>query len=36
MNMPEEVGGEDVSAVTWYRANKHIATKSVPLASDVG
>jgi|AntDeeMinimDraft_5_1070356.scaffolds.fasta_scaffold00136_18 acyl-CoA dehydrogenase len=35
MNMPEEVGGEDVSAVTWYRANKHIATKSVPLASDV-
>jgi acyl-CoA dehydrogenase len=35
MNMPEEVGGEDVSYVTWYRVNKHMAKKDVPLASEV-
>ncbi len=35
MNMPEAVGGEDVSAVTWYRANKHLAKQDVPLASNV-
>ena len=35
MNMPREVGGEGVSAVTWYRANKHLARKDVPLASNV-
>jgi acyl-CoA dehydrogenase len=26
MNLPEEVGGEDVSNVTWYRAIKHVAS----------
>ena len=35
MNMPEEVGGEDVSYVTWYRVNKHMAKKDVPLSSEV-
>lgn len=35
MNMPPEVGGEGVSAVTWYRANKHLAKKDVPLTSHV-
>lgn len=32
MNMPESAGGDDVSAVTWYRAKKHLAKKEVPLA----
>lgn len=35
MNMPTEVGGEDVSAVTWYRANKHLAKTGVPLSNQV-
>jgi acyl-CoA dehydrogenase len=35
MNMPEEVGGDDVSYVTWYRANKHLAKSGVPLAEQV-
>jgi len=35
MNMPEEVGGEDVSYVTWYRVNKHVAQKEQPLAQEV-
>lgn len=26
MNLPEEVGGEGVSNVTWYRAIKHVAS----------
>ncbi|WP_440770480.1 acyl-CoA dehydrogenase family protein [Natronorubrum sp. DTA28] len=26
MNLPEDVGGEDVSPVTWYRAKKHLAS----------
>jgi acyl-CoA dehydrogenase len=35
MNMPTDVGGEDVSAVTWYRANKHLANSDVPLSNEV-
>src|SRR5699024_7348484 len=35
MNMPSDVGGEDVSAVTWYRANKRLATSAVPLSNEV-
>lgn len=35
MNMPSEVGGDDVSAVTWYRAKKRLAETGVPLASEV-
>jgi acyl-CoA dehydrogenase len=35
MNLPEEVGGEGVSTVTWYRANKHLARSGVPLANEV-
>lgn len=27
MNLPEEVGGEGVSTVTWYRAKRHVASK---------
>ena len=27
MNLPEDVGGEGVSNVTWYRAVKHVASK---------
>ncbi|WP_440763857.1 acyl-CoA dehydrogenase family protein [Natronorubrum sp. DTA7] len=26
MNLPEDVGGEDVSPVAWYRAKKHLAS----------
>ena len=26
MTLPQDVGGEDVSAVTWYRAKKHLAS----------
>ncbi len=35
MNMPEEVGGEDVSTVTWYRVQKHVAAMDTPLAEHV-
>ncbi|SEH17229.1 acyl-CoA dehydrogenase [Natronorubrum sediminis] len=35
MNMPTDVGGEDVSAITWYRANKHVAKSDVPLSTNV-
>lgn len=35
MNMPTDVGGEDVSTVTWYRANKHLAKSDVPLSNEV-
>jgi acyl-CoA dehydrogenase len=35
MNLPEEVGGEGVSMVTWYRANKHLAGSGVPLSNEV-
>jgi acyl-CoA dehydrogenase len=35
MNLPAEVGGEDVSTVTWYRANKHLAETDVPLSNEV-
>lgn len=31
MNLPEEVGGEGVSPVTWYRAKKHLASKGSGL-----
>lgn len=32
MNLPETVGGGDVSAVTWYRAKKHLASRGPGLA----
>ena len=32
MNLPEEVGGGDVSNVTWYRAKKLVASSGVPMA----
>ncbi|QSW99894.1 acyl-CoA dehydrogenase family protein [Haloterrigena alkaliphila] len=32
MNLPESVGGEDVSAVTWYRAKKRLASHGPGLA----
>jgi acyl-CoA dehydrogenase len=35
MNLPKEVGGEGVSMVTWYRANRHLAGSGVPLANEV-
>ncbi|MDY6765573.1 MAG: acyl-CoA dehydrogenase family protein [Halobacteria archaeon] len=35
MNLPEEVGGEGVSNITWYRANKHVASKGIGLKSFV-
>ncbi|WP_254538224.1 acyl-CoA dehydrogenase family protein [Halomarina litorea] len=35
MNLPEEVGGEGVSYVTWYRANKHLARRDTPLSNQV-
>lgn len=35
MNMPEEAGGDDVSAVTWFLANKQLAASGVPLADHV-
>ncbi|ADD07420.1 acyl-CoA dehydrogenase (plasmid) [Natrialba magadii ATCC 43099] len=35
MNMPAEVGGDDVSAVTWYLAKKQLAELGVPLTSAV-
>lgn len=35
MNLPEDVGGEDVSNVTWYRANKHVAAKGPGLTESV-
>ena len=33
MNLPEEVGGEGVSNVTWYRALKHVASHGPGLHS---
>jgi len=27
MNLPEDVGGEGVSPVTWYRAKRHVAAR---------
>ncbi|WP_049999040.1 acyl-CoA dehydrogenase family protein [Halococcus sediminicola] len=35
MNLPEEVGGEGVPAVMWYRANRYLAGSGVPLANEV-
>ncbi|MFC7157567.1 acyl-CoA dehydrogenase family protein [Halomarina halobia] len=35
MNLPEDVGGENVSTVTWYQANKHLASKGTPLTEQV-
>lgn len=35
MNLPEEYGGESVSTVTWYRANRHVATKGRGLVDSV-
>jgi len=35
MNLPEEVGGEDVSNVTWYRAKKHVAAHGTGLTEFV-
>ncbi|MFC5973491.1 acyl-CoA dehydrogenase family protein [Halomarina salina] len=35
MNLPEECGGQDVSNVTWYRANKHLAAMGTPLTGQV-
>lgn len=35
MNLPEEVGGEGVSNVTWYRALRHVAAKGPGLTEFV-
>ncbi|MFC6835930.1 acyl-CoA dehydrogenase family protein [Halomarina ordinaria] len=35
MNLPEEVGGEGVSNVTWYRAKKHVASHGPGLSRHV-
>ncbi len=35
MNMPAEVGGDDVSMVTWYRVSKALAKNDVPLSGHV-
>ncbi len=35
MNLPEEVGGGDVSTVTWYEAKKHVAASGEPMAEFV-
>jgi acyl-CoA dehydrogenase len=35
MNLPEEVGGEGVSNVTWYRAIKHVASTGPGLSEYV-
>jgi acyl-CoA dehydrogenase len=35
MNMPESVGGEGVSNVTWYRANRHVASHGPGLSEYV-
>lgn len=35
MNLPEEVGGEGVSNVTWYRAKKHVASHGTGLTEFV-
>ncbi len=35
MNLPADVGGQGVSAVTWYRANKHVASYGPGLTSAV-
>jgi acyl-CoA dehydrogenase len=32
MNLPGDEGGEGVSNVTWYRANRSVAASGVPLA----
>lgn len=35
MNLPETVGGQDVSNVTWYRAYKHVSAKGPGLTEAV-
>jgi acyl-CoA dehydrogenase len=35
MNMPEAVGGEGVSNVTWYRAKRHVGSHGTGLATNV-
>ncbi|MDY7080879.1 MAG: acyl-CoA dehydrogenase family protein [Halobacteria archaeon] len=35
MNLPADVGGEGVSNVTWYRANRHVASKGMGLTQQV-
>lgn len=35
MNLPEDVGGGDVSTVTWYEAKKTVAASGVPMAEHV-
>jgi len=35
MNMPADAGGDEVSAVTWYLANKQLSATGVPLAEHV-
>jgi acyl-CoA dehydrogenase len=35
MNLPEEVGGQGVSMVAWYRANKHVSAKGPGLTEAV-
>ena len=35
MNLPETAGGEGVSTVTWYRANRAIAAMDSDLSSEV-
>ena len=35
MNLPEEAGGEGVSAVTWYRAKRHLASHGPGLTDAV-
>lgn len=35
MNLPQDVGGEGVSSVTWYRANRHLASRGPGLHEHV-
>ncbi|WP_247008930.1 acyl-CoA dehydrogenase family protein [Halorientalis litorea] len=35
MNLPEDVGGENVSNVTWYRAKRHVASHGTGLTEFV-
>jgi acyl-CoA dehydrogenase len=35
MNLPEDVGGDGVSNVTWYRAKKHVASHGTGLTEFV-
>ena len=35
MNLPEDAGGDGVSTVTWYRANRHVAGMGTGLSGEV-